>query len=108
MALRTVINKVAKFIINASSDNTLLLDRINRAEDLADSVGVQAEIEGKANKGSILMIEEEPGKLGPVEEVRAEGPNPEPDNGLPTPEEELAVLKKRGMIPGEQARRPGF
>jgi recombination protein RecT len=59
MALKTVINKTAKFIINASSDNALLLERINRAEELADSVAVQTEIEDKANKGSVIMISEE-------------------------------------------------
>jgi recombination protein RecT len=62
MALRTVINKVAKFIINASSDNALLLERINRSEELADAAAVQAEIEGKANTGTLLMIPEEQGK----------------------------------------------
>jgi len=59
MALRTVINKVAKFIINASSDNALLLERINRADNLADAATVQAEIEEKANTGSLIMIPEE-------------------------------------------------
>lgn len=59
MALKTVINKVAKFIINASSDNALLLERINRAEDLADAAIAQEEIEEKANKGSVIMIENE-------------------------------------------------
>mgnify|MGYP001607310543 FL=1 len=44
MVLKTVINKTAKFIINASSDNALLLERINRAEDLADAAVIQAEI----------------------------------------------------------------
>jgi recombination protein RecT len=59
MALRTIINKVAKFIINASSDNALLLERINRNEELADAAAVQVEIEDKANTGSIIMIPEE-------------------------------------------------
>jgi len=66
MALRTVINKVAKFIINASSDNALLLERINRNEDLADAAAVQVEIEDRANTGSVIMIPEEsatPGQL---------------------------------------------
>jgi len=62
MALRTIINKVAKFIINASSDNALLLERINRMEDLADSLAAQNEIESKANVGTILMIQEETAK----------------------------------------------
>jgi hypothetical protein len=66
MALRTVINKVAKFIINRSSDNALLLERINRNEDVADAATVQVEIEDRANKGSMIMIPGEsatPGQL---------------------------------------------
>lgn len=59
MALKTVINKVAKFIINASSDNALLLERINRNEELADVATIQAEIESKANSGTVIMIPEE-------------------------------------------------
>lgn len=66
MALRTVINKVAKFIINRSSDNALLLERINRNEDVSDAATVQVEIEDRANKGSMIMIPGEsatPGQL---------------------------------------------
>jgi len=59
-ALRTVINKLAKQLINSSSDNALLLERINRAEDLADAAAAQAEIEDKANRGSVVMIEDDP------------------------------------------------
>lgn len=69
MALKTVINKTAKFIINASSDNALLLERINRNEELADAAAVQVEIEEKANKGSIIMIE---GEIPQTEEKKPE------------------------------------
>lgn len=72
MALKTVINKVAKFIINASSDNALLLERINRNEELADTAGVQAEIEAKANTGSVIMIEEESTKPAELPEKGTE------------------------------------
>jgi recombination protein RecT len=103
MALKTVINKVAKFIINASSDNALLLERINRSEDLADSAGVQIGIEEKANKGSIIMIPEEPLK---VEESSTKSDRPE---GFPSAEEERKELEKRGMVGnGKQTRSPGF
>jgi recombination protein RecT len=94
MALKTVINKVAKFIINASSDNTLLLDRINRNEDLADAAGVQSEIEGKANTGTVIMIPEEPGKVAqrePDETKKQEAPAP-----------------GNGGEEKSQERRPGF
>jgi recombination protein RecT len=56
MSLRTVINKACKFIINASSDNALLLERINRNEDLADAAAVQEEIAENANTGDVLQI----------------------------------------------------
>jgi len=110
MALKTVINKVAKFIINASSDNALLLDRINRNDDLADAAAVHAEIEDKANTGSVIMIAEEARKAsedgGNGKEVK---PDTETPAGIPTLEEEAAELKKRGMVGGQaQTKGPGF
>jgi recombination protein RecT len=107
MALRTIINKVAKFIINASSDNALLLERINRAEELADAAAVQMEIEDKANKGSVIMISEESGKVAQGEPEETKKPEAAPDNDLPSPEEEQTALLKKGMVLGEK-RAPGF
>jgi len=110
MALKTVINKVAKFIINASSDNALLLERINRNEELADVAAVQAEIEERANTGSVIMIPEEAGKKieveTPVEEQKAE--ETKVDSDLPSPEEEQAALEKKGMVSGDKKKKPGF
>lgn len=57
MALKTVINKATKILINSSTDNALLLERINRNEDIADVAAAQAEIEENANKGDVLEIE---------------------------------------------------
>lgn len=90
MAIRTVVNKVAKFLINASSDNALLLERINRAQDLADAAGVQAEIESHANQGTVIMIPEELGK----EEAKTDNP--------PSPPPPQDAGEKT------QARAPGF
>jgi len=95
MALKTVINKTAKFIINASSDNALLLERINRAEDLADEAAVQMEIEESANKGTLIMIPEdktqiEEKKVMPEEEVKPQG------------------VKVEEKSNGQQIRQPGF
>jgi len=105
MALKTVINKTAKFIINASSDNALLLERINRAEDLADEAAVQMEIEDKANKGSVIMIPDElkEGEVEPPEKKT----EPQSASDLPSSEEERATLEKKGMVPKEQ-KIPGF
>ena len=69
MCLRTVINKNCKIIINASSDNALLLERINRNEDLADSAAVRVEIQERANLGDPLAITEDAGR---PEEIGAE------------------------------------
>lgn len=95
MALRTVINKVAKFIINASSDNALLLERINRAEDLADAAAVQDEIEEKANTGSLIMIPEE--KIQ-IEEKK--------DSVEDKQKSESESPEKKSN--GESVRKPGF
>lgn len=56
MAIKTIVNKTCKVIINASSDSTLLLERINRSEDLADAAAVEAEIDESANTGPVLEI----------------------------------------------------
>jgi recombination protein RecT len=56
MAKKTVVNRCCKAIINASSDNALLLERINRSEELADRAIVEAEIEENANEGKVLEI----------------------------------------------------
>jgi recombination protein RecT len=74
MALRTVINKVGKFLIKASSDNTLLLERINRSEELADAAAAQAEIEERANAGSLLMISQEGGNSAQAEGSKTDSP----------------------------------
>ena len=58
MALKTVINRTCKAIINSSSDNALLLERINRAEDLADRADAEMEIEEQANTGDVIDITE--------------------------------------------------
>jgi len=95
MALKTVINKTAKFIINASSDNALLLERINRNEDLADATGVQTEIESKANTGTVIMI--------PEEKVQIEEKKTPPEDEAKSKAENV-----EGKPNGQQVRAPGF
>lgn len=77
MALKTVINKCCKAIINASSDNSLLLDRINRNEELTDRVTTGIEIEEEANKGDIIDV------TGKTEEAGPKKPD-EPNTGQET------------------------
>jgi recombination protein RecT len=56
MAMKTVINKLCKAIVNASSDKSILLERMNRAEELSDRAAVEAEIEDQANTGEVIDI----------------------------------------------------
>jgi recombination protein RecT len=85
MALKTVINKACKVMINSSSDNALLLERINRAEDFADQAAAQTEIEEHANTGDTLQIENEA-----AEQEQSEGGNGEA-------KEEATTGKKPGF-----------
>lgn len=68
MALKTVINKACKILINSSSDNALLLERINRAEDFADQAAAQVEIEEHANIGETLQIDSDAPEIPQDEE----------------------------------------
>lgn len=83
MALRTIINKVAKFIINDSSDNALLLERINRNEELADAAAVQAEIDERANTGSVIMIPDDSPEAVQLADKGPKGPEPDPPPSAP-------------------------
>ncbi len=60
MALKTVINKCCKAIINSSSDNALLLERINKNDELTDRAIAEEEIEENGNSGPTLEIQPEP------------------------------------------------
>lgn len=105
MALRTVINKVAKLIINASSDNALLLERINQADDFADAAEVQEQIEEKANKGSLIMIPDD----GKPKVEEGKGQKTGPDE-VKTGPEVLEPPQAPEKNPGEVAngRKPSF
>jgi len=56
MAMKTVVNKLCKQIVNASSDRALLLEKMNRAEDLGDRAAAEAEIEDQANTGAVIDV----------------------------------------------------
>lgn len=90
MALKTVTNKICKIIVNASSDSTLLLERINRSEELADRAIVEDYISEQANTGEALSIAEvtdagEPangnGHAEAPEQVGEKGENQPTDEG---------------------------
>jgi len=93
MCLKTVINKCCKAIINASSDNALLLERINKNEDLADQAEVEEEIEENANTGKVLTIDKGQSQQT-IEEATEEADHQE----KPTePEKQTA---EQGRVPG--------
>lgn len=57
MAIKTVINKACKPIINMSSDKALLAE-VQRASELSDELGAQAEAEAHANRDFIDIAPE--------------------------------------------------
>jgi len=85
MAMKTVVNKLCKAIVNASSDKSILLERMNRSEDLSDRAAAEAEIEDQANTGDVIDLPvvkqeekippDEAGKDNAEEEMSAECPN---------------------------------
>ncbi len=97
MAMKTVINKCCKAIINASSDNALLLDKINRNEDLADRAAAEAEIEAEANQGEVLEIEaaETTGQEEAAEQPQAS--DTQAETGISTAEEPKAATRMPGF-----------
>jgi recombination protein RecT len=56
MAKKTVINRACKKFMNASDDSSLVMQHINRADDIAEEAQVQEEIKNNAN-GEIIDIE---------------------------------------------------
>uniref|UniRef100_A0A6M3JCU2 Putative DNA recombination protein n=1 Tax=viral metagenome TaxID=1070528 RepID=A0A6M3JCU2_9ZZZZ len=75
MAQKTVINKLCKAIVNASSDRALLLEMMNRAEDLSDRAAAEAEIEEQANTGEVIDVQVETRPETAEEMAPAECPN---------------------------------
>jgi recombination protein RecT len=76
MAMKTVINKLCKAIVNASSDNSILLERMNRAEDLSDRAAVEADIEDQANTGEVIDLPVKQEKQ-PEDQLMASAPCPD-------------------------------
>ncbi len=94
MAMKTVINKCCKAIINASSDNALLLDTIKKNQDLADRASAEAEIEAEANTGEMLDITPE------TEEAEAAPDQPPDPPQEEKPEETPKQAQGQNRVPG--------
>lgn len=74
MARKTVINRACKRYLNSSDDGSLLMQHINRADEVAAEAEVEAEIEENANQ-ELIDIEYEVADEEPeVEEKAAEEP----------------------------------
>ena len=72
MAMKTVVNKLCKSIVNASSDKTLLLERMNRAADISDRAAAESEIEEQANVGEVLDVIPEERRIEETKQEEAE------------------------------------
>lgn len=67
MAKKTVINRACKKFMNASDDSSLVMQHINRADDVAEEAQLEEEIKNNAN-GEIIDVEfEERPELEQVE-----------------------------------------
>jgi recombination protein RecT len=96
MALKSVINKLCKVVINASSDNALLLEMINRNEDLADRAEAETEIELEANAGEVLGM-------------TADGGDPEQPEQMQDQETTVPPEEEKPEVPkASTTRMPGF
>jgi recombination protein RecT len=80
MAMKTVVNKLCKAIVNASSDKALLLERMNRAEDLSDRAAAEAEIEDQANTGEVIDLPADEKEKGSQETAEELAPNECPNS----------------------------
>ncbi len=101
MAMKTVVNKLCKGIINASSDNALLLDTIKKNQDLADRASAEAEIEAEANMGDVIDITAEAQEEADVEEQdQAENTSAETSNDVERQEEPPKAAQGQTRVPG--------
>lgn len=94
MALRTVIRRACKTVINSSSDDYLLLHHMHRSDALAAEAEMDAEVAVNANR-EVIDVEGTVIDSKPADEA-AEGPAPEPE-----PQQEPAAAQ--GTLAG-----PGF
>ena len=84
MAKKTVINRLATSIINASDDSNLMVDSFKEAADIANEQRADEELEENANNGEVIDINNEENEE-PQEEEQTEDA---PQNEQPEEEEE--------------------
>jgi len=104
MAVKTVINRACKYVINSASDDYLFLHHFNRSDEEAAEAQIEAEVAANAN-GRVIDVEplDTADAESAVEEQDAE---PEPEEAPPA-EEPLA--NGRATAGAEQlSMGPGF
>jgi recombination protein RecT len=114
MEYKTIVNRATgKIPIDPEKVNASFRF-VEEQEDTADAGIVQAEIESKANKGDVINISTGEILFEEKKGVPEGGVKSETDEDIPSPEEEKAMMEKKGMIPKEKAnggqarRNPGF
>lgn len=68
MAKKTVINRCLKTMLNSSDDSDLVIQALNRADEIRTDDAVDAEIEENANTGDVIDIMPVPGEDQPQEQ----------------------------------------
>jgi len=102
MARKTVINRACKRYLNSSDDGSLLMQHINRADEVAAEAEVEAEIEENANQELIDIEYEVADEETEVEEKAAEEPKER------KPEEPKQERKQEGKQKTIFEEGPGF
>ena len=84
MSLRTVINKACKFVINSSSDSSILVRAIKKADDIVVEAEFADEVDVNANQEAIdIKADPEPGEPGSVVDAELAEPEQSPTETQP-------------------------
>jgi recombination protein RecT len=101
MARKTVINRACKRYLNSSDDGSLLMQHINRADEVAAEAEVEAEIEENANQ-ELIDIEYE------VEDETPAAEEAEDESKENKPADKLKQEKKQAQHQTTFEEGPGF
>lgn len=119
MAKKTVTNRLAKHIINVSTDSSLVLDAVRRSDDETAAAEAQDEVEKYGNQGDIIDIgpglkKENPLKTQETADHIATGEPPDlsfegQDKNEPMSEEEKAEIMREEQEQSKSNKlRPDF
>jgi recombination protein RecT len=102
MAKKTVINRACKRFLNSSDDGSLLMQYINRADEVAAEAEVEAEIEENANQELIdieyeVAEDEEENNTEAEEQVEEEKPAEKPKQEKKTQQGKQQTMEGPGF-----------